>query len=43
MKESDRLRAYAESCLAAARSMSLAADAERLRAMAAEALRRQNG
>jgi hypothetical protein len=38
MKESDRLRAFAQSCLAAARSMSLLADAERLRAMAAEAI-----
>jgi hypothetical protein len=40
MSESDRLRAFAKSCLAAARAMSLAADAERLRAMAAEALER---
>jgi hypothetical protein len=38
MTESDRLRAFAESCLAAARNISLRADAERLRAMAAEAL-----
>jgi hypothetical protein len=40
MKESDRLRAYAESCLVAARSMSLSVDAERLKAMAGEALAR---
>ena len=39
MLESDRLRAYAESCLAAARSMSLSADAERLRTLAADALK----
>jgi hypothetical protein len=38
MKESDRLRIYAESCLAAARRMSLLVDAERLRDMAAEGL-----
>ena len=38
MGEVERLRAYAKSCVATARSMSLLADAERLRAMAAEAL-----
>ena len=40
VSESDRLRAYAASCLAAARSMSLAADAARLKEMAAEALKK---
>ena len=40
MDESDRLRALAENCLAAARCMSLPADAARLRAMAADALER---
>jgi hypothetical protein len=40
MDESDRLRALAESCLAAARCMSLPEDAARLRTMAAEALQR---
>jgi hypothetical protein len=38
LTESDRLRAFAESCLTAAKSMSLSKDAERLRTMAAEAL-----
>jgi hypothetical protein len=38
MNEPERLRAFAESCLAAARSISLQADAKRLKAMAAEAL-----
>jgi hypothetical protein len=40
MDESDRLRALAENCLAAARCMSLPEDAARLKAMAAGALER---
>ena len=38
MTEPERLRAFAESCLAAARNISLRADAQRLQTMAAEAL-----
>jgi hypothetical protein len=38
MTEVERLRAFAEGCLAAARTISLRADAQRLRAMAADAL-----
>jgi hypothetical protein len=39
MGEIERLRAFAASCIAAARRMSLATDAARLREMAAEALK----
>jgi hypothetical protein len=38
MNEPERLRAFAESCLAAARNISLRADAQRLKAMAADAV-----
>jgi hypothetical protein len=38
MNELERLRAFADSCLAAARSISLRADAQRLKTMAAQAL-----
>ena len=37
MSEIERLRAFARSCIATARSMSLVKDAERLRQMAADA------
>jgi hypothetical protein len=38
MNEPERLRAFADSCLAAARRISLRADAQRLKTMAAQAL-----
>ena len=43
MSEIERLRAFARSYLATARSMSLAVDAARLRQMAAEALAKAAG
>jgi hypothetical protein len=39
MGEIERLRAFARSCIATARSMSLAVDAARLREMAADAFK----